>query len=327
MNARSAISLGLVLLALSAWYPPAHAQGAAFPSKRITVVVPAAAGGATDIVARIMAQSLTTAFGQNVVVENRTGASGNVGSLSVMHAEPDGHTLLLAPTNNLSINQFLIKNIAHDPVADFAAVALVAEAPELIAVHHAFPAADVNEFIAVLRANPGQYNYGTPGVGSIPHLSVERFLRATGTRMVHVPYRGSAAAMADVASGSIQMSMATLGSVEPFRQAKTARILAVTASKRLAPLPDIPTLEEAGWKNLEMSNWWGVVAPKGTPPETIKTLNAKLREVFSIPAHVAQLERLGIVARSESVEYLEGFIREEAKLWEAVVKELGLSPM
>ena len=320
---KSALALAAASVALVLSAAPALAQ-AAFPTKRITIVVPAAAGGATDIVARIMSQNLTTALGQSVVVENRSGASGNIGAASVLQAEPDGHTLLLAATNNLVTNQFIMKNLGHDPVTDFAPVAFVADAPELIAIHHGFPAKDLKEFIADVRAKPGVYNYGTPGAGSVPHLSAERFLRATGTKMQHVPFRGSAAAMIDVAAGNIQMSMATLGSVEPFRQAGTARLLAVTASKRLAALPDVPTLQEAGWTGLEMSNWWGVVAPKGTPKPVVELLNAKLREIFSAPANVAQLERLGIVARSESVEEFERFIRSEAKVWEAVVKDLGL---
>ncbi len=322
---RIATLAGALLLAIAHTLVPSNvaAQGS-FPTKRITLVVPAAAGGATDIIARIISQHLTQALGQSVVVENRSGASGNIGALSVAKAEPDGHTLLLAATNNLAINQFVLKNMGHDPVIDLVPVALVVEAPELVAIYHRFPAKGINDFIAAVKAKPGAFNYGTPGAGSVPHLSIERFLRATGTRMQHVPFRGSAAAMVEVGAGNIQMSMATLGSIEPFRQAGTARILAVTASKRLAALPDVPTLAEAGWQNLEMSNWWGVVAPKGTPRQTVEVLNARLREIFAAPATIAQLERLGLVGHSESIEFFEQFIQKEAKAWQAVVKDLAL---
>ncbi|MBM3607795.1 MAG: tripartite tricarboxylate transporter substrate binding protein [Alphaproteobacteria bacterium] len=311
-------------LAASAFAGAAMAQGPAFPSKRITLIVPAVAGGASDIVARIVAQPLGAALGQGVIIENRSGASGNVAGTAVARAEPDGHTLLMAATNNIVINQFTMKNPGHDPLTDFVPVALVAEAPELIAISANFPAKTLKEFIDALRAKPGGFNYGSPGVGSVPHLSTERFLRATGTRMTHVPFRGSAAAMADVATGAIQMSMASLGSVEPFRQAATARILAVTAPKRMAALPDVPTLEEVGWPNLEMSNWWGVVAPRGTPREIVETLNRHLRAIFTDKATVARLAQLGIVAHSESVAFFEQFIQKEAKAWHAVVKDLGL---
>ncbi|HEY8580086.1 MAG TPA: tripartite tricarboxylate transporter substrate binding protein [Beijerinckiaceae bacterium] len=317
-----ALAAGVIACAFAA--TAAAAQTVAFPTKRITIVVPAVAGGATDIVARIISQNLTAALGQGVVVENRSGASGNIGAQSVVQAEPDGHTLLLAATNNLVVNQFIMANVGHDPLTDLVPVAYVAEAPELVAVHHAFPAATIQEFVAALKQKPGAYNYGTPGVGSVPHLSAERFLRVTGTKMTHVPFRGSAAAMTDVGMGAIQMSMATLGSVEPFRQAGTARILAVTASRRLPALPDVPTLDESGYKGLEMANWWGVVAPKGTPRPVVELLNAKLREIFSTPANVAQLERLGILGRSETIGYFEDFVRKEAEAWAAVVKDLGL---
>lgn len=305
---------------------PLHAQSqsAPYPNKRITIVVPAVAGGASDIVARIISQHLSQATGQGVIVENRSGASGNIAALSVARAEPDGYTLLLAATNNLAINQFMLKNIGHDPLSDFVPVALVAEAPELVAIYSKFPAGTMKEFVEAVRAKPAAYNFGTPGAGSVPHLSVERLLRATGMRMTHVPFRGSAAAMVEVGAGNIQMSMASLGSIEPFRQAGSARILAVTASKRLKALPDVPTLEETGWKDLEMSNWWGIVAPKGTPPAVVQALNAHLRKIFSTPANVAQLERLGIVSHSESVAWFENFLRKEAKAWQAVVNDLGL---
>ena len=298
----------------------------AYPSQRITLIVPTQAGGASDVVARILSQHLGKSLGQNVIVDNRGGASGNAGALAVVRAAPDGYTLLLAATNNIVINQHLMKSIGHDPLTELAPVALVAEAPELVSISASFPAKTMKEFIDAVRQKPGTYNYSTPGAGTVPHLSVERLLRATGTKMVHVPFRGGAAMMTEVASGNVQMAIGSLASIEPFRQAGNVRLLAISAPKRLGQLPDVPTLEETGWKNLEMSNWWAVMAPKGTPANVIALLNARLREAFASADATAQLEKLGIVTRSETVEYFEKFIQKEATAWEAVVKDLGLQP-
>jgi len=297
-----------------------------FPSKIITIIVPAAPGGASDIIARIISQSFSKLTNQNVVVENRSGANGNLGALSVVRSQPDGHTLLLATTNNLATNQFVMANIGFDPLIDLLPVSLVAEAPELVAISTAFPATTMNEFIEAVQARPGYYNYGSPGTGSVPHLSVERLLRSISSNMVHVPFRGSAAAMVDVAAGNIQMSMATLGSIEPFRVAGTARVLGIAGNKRLRAIPETPTFDEIGLKGLEMSGWWAVMAPKGTSPNTIQFLNDKLRQAFSDPSNIDILEKLGIVSISKPIEYLENFILKEVKLWEKVIKDVGLKP-
>ena len=304
----------------------AHAQSP-FPDHRpIAIVVPSVAGGATDIVARFISKSLGAALDTTVIVDNKGGANGNLGGAYVARAKPDGHTLLLAPTNNIVTNQFTTLNMGYDPIADLAPVALVAEAPEMIAVPSGLPARDLKEFIGLARAKPGSFSYGSPGVGTVPHLSVERLKRVMDLQMTHVPYRGAAAAMTDIAAGSIQMTMAALASVEPFSQSGAARVLAVAASKRLKPLPDVPTLGEAGWKNQEMSNWWGIMAPTGLPPEIARRLNVELRRTFEDPETVATLEKIGVVARSESIEDFQAFIQRDLKAWEAVIKDIGLTP-
>lgn len=303
-----------------------QAQTPNFPTQRITIVVPAVAGGATDIIGRIMSQHLSKTMGQSVIVENRGGASGGTGALAVVRSAPDGHTLLLANNSQVVINQYIFKNIGYEPLVDLVPVAYVAEAPEMVAIPANFPARNFKEFIDAVKARPGALNYGSPGAGTPPHLAVEHLMQVLGVKLVHVPFRGAAAAMAEVASGNLQMAMATLASIEPFRQAGTARIIGIAAKNRLPAIADVPTLEEQGFPNLEMAVWWGVLAPKDTPPDIVRLLNARLREAFSDKENTAILERLGIATYSESIEMFQNLIRREAKMYQTVVKNMGLEP-
>jgi len=304
----------------------AQAQTAAFPSQRITIIVPAVAGGATDIIGRILSQHLSRTLGQNVIVENRGGASGNAGAQAVVRAAPDGHTLLLANNSQVVINQYIFKNLGYDPLTDLVPVAYVAEAPELMAVNKDFPAQNFKEFVAAVKARPGAYNYGSPGAGTPPHLAVERFMQVLDLKLVHVPFRGSAAAMTDLAANNIQISMATLASIEPFRQAGTARIIGIAAKNRLPVAPDVATLAEQGFPNLEMAVWWGVLAPKGTPPDVVKLLNLRMREAFNEKSNTEVLEKLGIAPYSESIEMFQDLVDREAKMYATVIKNMGLEP-
>jgi tripartite-type tricarboxylate transporter receptor subunit TctC len=304
----------------------ARAQTPAFPSQRITIIVPAVAGGATDIIGRILSQHLSRTLGQNVIVENRGGASGNAGAQAVARAAPDGHTLLLANNSQVVINQYIFKNIGYDPLTDLMPVAYVAEAPELMAVNKDFPAQNFKEFIAAVKARPGAYNYGSPGAGTPPHLAVERFMQVLDLKLVHVPFRGSAAAMTDLAANNIQISMATLASIEPFRQAGSARIIGIAAKNRLPVAPEVPTLAEQGFPDLEMAVWWGVLAPKGTPADVVKLLNTRMREAFNDKSNTEVLEKLGIAPYSESIEMFQNLVDREAKMYATVIKNMGLEP-
>ncbi len=324
LRAKAYVIAAFAGLALSAHH--GAAQTPAYPSQRITVVVPAVAGGASDIIGRIMSQHLQKSLGQSIIIENRGGASGSAGAIAVVRAAPDGHTLFLATSSQVVINQFVLKNIGYDPLNDLVPIAFVAAAPELVAIPSTFPATTWKDFLAALKAKPGAYNYGTPGAGTPPHLAIERIMQVTGTKMAHVPFRGSAAAMIDVAAGNIQMSMATLASIEPFRQAGTARILAVASNKRLKAIPDVPTLEEAGLPDMEMSVWWGVMGPKGISRDIVQLLNARLREAFTDPENTATLDKLGITTFAEPTEMFEKFIQKEVKMYEGVVKGMGLEP-
>lgn len=320
---KSILSAALVLVCACAVSARAQTQ---FPSQRITIIVPAVAGGATDIIGRIMSQHLSKTMGQNVIVENRGGASGGTGALAVVRAAPDGHTLLLANNSQVVINQYIFKNIGYEPLTDLVPVAYVAEAPEMVAVPANFPAKNFKEFIDAAKAKPGAFNYGSPGAGTPPHLAVEHLMQVLGVKLVHVPFRGAAAAMAEVASGNLQMSMATLASIEPFRQAGTARIIGIAAKKRLPAIAEVPTLEEQGFPNLEMAVWWGVLAPKGTPKDIVRLLNTRLREAFADKENTAVLEKLGIATYSEPIEMFEQLVQREAKMYQTVIKNMGLEP-
>lgn len=301
-----------------------HAQEAPYPNRPITLVVPFAPGGATDLVARVIAQNLRQELGQTVVVENRPAAGGTVAIGNVAKGPADGYTLLLCGTN-LVINPHLQK-LRYDPLTDLAPVALIADGPEIIAVSAALPVKTLSEFIAMIRAAPpGEFNYGTPGVGTLPHLIGDHFARKIGARMVHVPFKGSAAAMTEVAAGRVHMSIATQASVQPFADAGKARLLAVASARRLATLPDLPTTAEAGLPDYQFSNWFGVVAPAGVNAAIVDRLNAALQKMFLEPGNVAPLTRQGIIPVRESVAFFNAHLRRESERWRDVVKAAGLS--
>ena len=300
-----------------------------FPEQRnITVVVPAAAGGTTDIIARVIAKVLGQSLDRSVIVENRAGANGNVGSAYVARAAPDGHTLLVAPSNNVVINQFVMAHLGYDPIADLAPVALVADTPLLIIAPAAFPAATLQQFVQAVRAKPDAYSYGLTGAPAPRRILARRApAQADGTDNAARPLsRRLRPALADVASGNIQLSMAALGSAEPFRQAGTIRILAVAAPQRMKAIPDVPTTAQAGFKDFEFSTWWAVLAPKQTPAAIVNTLNARLQEAFTDPETVRLLGNLGIVAKAQSVDSFETYIQSELKKWKGIVDDIGLKP-
>lgn len=318
MHARCSV-LGLATAAMAlALAAPAAAQ-APFPSRQITLVVPFAAGGVTDIVARIIAQHLGADLKQTIVVENRAGAGGNTGAAAVAKAEPDGHTLLLASTGNIVINPHLFKQMPLDPLTDLVPVALVADAPLVFAVPAAFPAKDLKEYVAALKAKPGAYNYGSAGVGTIPHLGGVLFLSKVGAEMAHVPFRGSAAAMVEVASGQIQLSLATHASAAPLMAAGKVKVLAVAGRQRISSLPDMPTTAEAGFPDLLISNWTAVFGPKGLSPAIAEDLNKRLQAIFAVPANARLLEVQGIAPIRMGIAPFARQISAEHAQWKGVV--------
>ncbi len=304
--------------------PSLHAQSSDYPTRVITLVVPFAPGGATDTIGRIVAQHLTKDIGQNVIVDNRPAAAGTVGSAAVAKSPPDGYTLLLGSTDTVVVNAHLYKKLSFNPLADLTPIAMVGDAPEIIVVSASLPAKNLREFIELARAKSGSFNYGSPGIGTIPHLAGQQLARMMGTKMVHIPFRGSAAAMKEVATGEIQLSIATKASADPFVDSGKAKILAIASPRRLDSLPDVPTTAEAGLPGYEIHNWWGVLAPQGTPKEIVAKLNASLQKMFDEPATVALFKRQGIVPVRTSVQEFADRIRKDDPRWKEIVAGAGI---
>lgn len=303
----------------------ALAQPAKFPSAPVTLIVPFAAGGATDIVARLLAAHVSEDLGQPVLVENRPGGAGNIGTLAAARAKPDGYTLVLATTTQL-INQYLFKNLQYDLSTDLVPVALIADAPELVVISAKLPARTLSEFVAAARADPNGFNYGSPGIGSVPHLGGEMMARAMNAKLVHVPFRGSADAVKDVAGGNIQMTLITEASVASFLGSGLVRVLAVAAPKRQISLPDVPTTAEAGLPGVELSNWFGIMAPRDTSRELVALLNRSINKALALPAVTAALTRQGIEPIREAPEQFATRLREDGSTYKKLVEEIGLAP-
>jgi tripartite-type tricarboxylate transporter receptor subunit TctC len=301
------------------------AAGADYPQKPIRLIVPFAAGGGNDAVARTIAQRLSVGLAQQVVVDNRAGAGGIVGAELAAKAAPDGYTLFLGGVGSHAINPGVHRNLPYDPVKDFAPVSLIASAPLILVVNPAVPANSLREFIALAKANPQTLNYASNGSGSSSHLAAVMFESMTGTRMTHVPYKGLAPALVDLLAGQVQAMFSSVVAILPHVQAGKLRALAVTGEKRLALIPDVPTVAEAGVAGYQAVSWYGILAPAGTPPDIIRKLNDEIvkairqpdmKQAFALEgaepvgsspqefaAHIrAELSRLGKVAREAKIE-------------------------
>ena len=250
------------------------APALAYPDRPLRIIVAYPAGGGVDLMARAVAQRMGQALGQNIVIENRTGASGTIGAQSVASAAADGYTLLFATTSEMSLRPLLERQLPYNADRDFVPIALLGRTPVVLAVHAAVPARDVAELIALARARPGRLSYAGTGNGSLMHLTGELFLERAGVQILHVPYRGAAPAVNDTAAGQVELVFSGLPPVLPLARDGRLRILAVSTPHRFATIPEVPTMEEAGLQGFDMSNSVGLVAPRGTPEAVIVTLNA-----------------------------------------------------
>lgn len=310
----------LAALALAA--PGAFAQGS-YPDKPITMVIPFPPGGPTDLVARVLAQSMSESMGQRIVVDNRAGANGNIGSGLVAKAAPDGYTILYN-TSSITLSVALYKNLAYDVHKELAPVALAAVVPLALVTHPSVPASNVKEFIAYVKANPGKLSYGSAGNGNVTHLGAFQFLHANGLEAVHIPYKGSAPADMDLVAGQTQFMTDTINSVMPFIRDKRMKILAVTTKERIAQFPEVPTLSESGMPGFEVGAWQGLMVPAGTPKAIVDRLNAEINKALKSKAVREKLDQQGAVPLGSTPEEYGAYIRSEIARWTKVVQQTGL---
>jgi tripartite-type tricarboxylate transporter receptor subunit TctC len=300
-----------------------HADAQSFPDRVIKIVVPYPPGGPADVAARLVAPPLASKIGQNVIIENQPGAGGRTGAKAVAQASPDGYTLLLGGTNPNAIAQLLYRHLDFRPVQDFAAVALIGFDSNALVVHPGVPARSVAELVQYAKANPGKLTSGaTVGIG--PHICLELLRVRTGIDITFVPYKGAAPAVADLLGGQIQIGMTSKAVLLPLIREGRLRALAVTADVRWPELPDVPTLREAGLDGVPAYLWLGLLAPARTPAPVIDKLNAAVNEGLKAPEFGAAIAKLGLEPRSMSPREFAAKLADEARDWEAAVKESGV---
>ncbi|GKT14901.1 tripartite tricarboxylate transporter substrate binding protein [Acidovorax sp. SUPP2522] len=320
---RRTLLAAALAVAATAAVPTAFAQ--AFPNKPITIIVPFAAGGTTDILARVIGQGLSAELGQSVVVDNRAGAGGNIGGQMAARAPADGYTLFMGTVGTHAINAALYKKMPFDPVKDFAPLTRVANVPNLLVANPNQPYKTVQELIAYAKANPGKVNFGSSGSGSSIHLSGELFKSMAKVDMQHVPYKGSAPAVTDLLGNQIGIMFDNMPSAIQHVRSGKLRPIAVTTAKRSPELPDVPTIAEAGVPGYEATSWFGMFAPAGTPAPIVAQLNKALVKVLSQPETKKKLADQGAEPVSETPEQFAAFIQSESAKWGKVVKESGAS--
>jgi len=296
-----------------------------YPSRPVQMIIPFSAGGPTDIVGRVMGAKMSELLGKQFVVENRTGAGGNIGAEAVAKASPDGYTILMATVSTNAINPGLYKNIPYDAVRDFAPLGRVGVTPTLLLVHPSMPATDVKSLVALIKANPGKYNYGSSGLGSILHLCGEEFKSlAGGLDITHVPYKGSAPMDTDLMGGQITMAFDATPTALPLAKSGKLRALGAGMAKRLAAMPDLPTLQEQGLPGFECYTWNALLAPARTPKPIVDKLNAAINKALGDPAVSTALEKAGIDPTPGSTpETTAEFVKTELAKWSPIIKASG----
>ena len=317
------------LAAACAWAlaPAALAQSAAasYPAKPIKIIVPFTPGSATDVMARIVGERLTAAWGHPVLVDNRPGAGGTIGIRETARAEPDGYTLVVVSSGH-AVNHVLYKDLQYDTLKDFAAVAMLGSLPSVLIVPPSLGVNSVKELVAMLKAKPGEYNYATAGVGSGAHVSVEKFNVAAGVKAVHVPLKGTPPMLAETMAGRIQYAwVPAVSSMGPVKDGKV-KPLAVSTAKRIDALPEVPTIAEAGFPDAESTFWVAMLAPAKTPPEVVAKLNAEVNRTLRSPEVKERLTKLGTEAMSMTPGESDAFIRREHEALGRVMREAGAKP-
>jgi tripartite-type tricarboxylate transporter receptor subunit TctC len=302
----------------------AAAQAQGYPSKPVRLIVPYPAGGTTDIIARVAAQQLSERLKQPFVVENKGGANGAIGSAEVARAPADGYTLLMGTASTHGINSAVYKTLPYDAVKDFAPVTIVASTPNIIAVHPSVPAKNLQELLALAKAQPGKLNYGSTSLGGSPHMSAELLKMMAHIDMLHVPYKGAAPMLTDLMGGQVQVGFDNLPSTINFVRSGKVRAIAVTTAQRWPGAPEIPTVAESGVPGYEVSGWFGLLAPAGTPPAVLKTLQQAIAEAVKQPEVNKQMLDLGALPVANTPEAFAALVQADVAKWREVVKSTGV---
>lgn len=313
----------LIAPVLAASLAVAAPQALAYPDKLITIIVPTAAGGGNDAMARVIGQKMNTLLGQSIIVDNRPGANGSIASEYVARARPDGYTLMFGYIATHAMNPALQK-LRYDPLKDFEPIGLVGYSPTLMVAHPNTPVKDVKDLVAQLKTKPDKYSYASAGNGTAPHFAAELFKLSTGTSMVHVPYKGSSPAVTDTLSGQTQFMFPSLFTAVPFVKSGKLRALAVAGPKRSALLPDVATLKEAGVEGVDVTQWYAFFAPAKTPRPIIDQLSKALNQVLADKEVVKKIEGHGAEVASSSPEQLRALVEAELGKWKAVVQKAKL---
>jgi tripartite-type tricarboxylate transporter receptor subunit TctC len=311
------------ILVLASTSVPAQAP---YPTRPVQLVVPVPPGGAADFIARTVGAKLADALGQPVVIVNRGGAGGTIASASVAKADPDGYTLLLNSITTHGIGPHLYTSLPYEPAKDFAPIILVAKLPLVMTVNASVPARSVKDVVELAKAQPDQLAFASSGNGGAPHLAGELFKRVTGTSLLHVPYRGSGPAVVDVVAGRIAIMFDAAPSLLPFITAEKLRPLAAASAQRHRLLPEIPTFAELGYSGMDISLWYGIAAPGGTPQPIIRQLNVELAKILEMPEIRESFAKQGADPAGGSPEQFDTFIREESARWREVVRQAGITP-
>ncbi len=313
----------MVGFAVSALMCSFGALASNYPTKPIRMIVPFAAGGTSDTIARVLSDKMSQQLNVPVVVENKAGAGGNIGSELVARSDPDGYTMLMGTVATHGINASLYKNIAFDPVKDFKPITLIASTPSVLLINPSVPATSVKQLIEYAKANPGKLNFGSSGNGSSHHLAGELFNAMAGTQMKHIPYRGTSAAQTDLVGGQIQVLFDTLPAAMPLLKGGKVKALAVSSAQRDPALPDLPTISEAGVKGYEVGSWYGLLFPANTPDEIVNRISTTVTDIIKTPEITTRLRDLGATPVASSPAQFASHIASEQAKWASVIKQAG----
>jgi len=312
------------VLAACALTPPVICAAQDWPTKPLRFIVPFAAGGSTDQVARILGERLSATLGQQIIIDNRGGGNGVLGTALAAKSSPDGYNYLVVFDSHAT-NPSLQKNLPYNTVKDFTPITLIASSPMALVVHAAAPYQNLADLIAAAKAKPGELILGSGGIGSRGHLAVASLERRAGFKVTQVPYRGTSLITTDLLGRQITMQMGTVFFVAPFVKAQRLRALAVTVANRVEQLPDVPTVAEQGYPGYDVNSWWGMLAPAGVPKPVLQQINAKLREVYASPVMRERLAQVGLTERASNAEQFTRFIAAEMDFWGKVVRENNIT--